>query len=114
MDNPNSHFEMFLEFRRDGLVAWKYVLGKSLYKGDNYRQWSKYFNTVSRLERKEERAKDRSFGVSACRAEKAKKKKKKKPVKTQKKRGTARELQKIYKNNNQYIKEGALLKEDKV
>lgn len=30
------------------------------------------------------------------------------------KKGTVKELEKIYKNNNQYIKEGILLKEEKV
>lgn len=85
------------------------MFGKNIYKGDRYREWSKYFNTVTRLEREEERAKDSSFGVSTFWAERGKQ-----PVKTQMKRGTVRELEKIYKNNNQYIKEGVLLQEDEV
>lgn len=35
-------------------------------------------------------------------------------MKTQMKKGTVREVEKIYKNNNQYNKEGALLKKEEV
>lgn len=58
---------------------------------------------------KEDKAKGRSFRVSTFRAEKGKT-----PMKTLMKNGIVRELEKIYKNNNQYIKERIHLKEEKV
>lgn len=59
--------------------------------------------------KKEDKAKDRSLRVSTFRAEKGKT-----PMKTLMQKGIVSELEKIYKNNNQYIKEGILLKEEKV